>query len=84
MQNSSQSYASTGYSNNLINKYQFESIKTVRINEGQLKRIFENFTDEGVSWKEKNGDVNLNINSKLDDKSNLYSKINGKNNRKGW
>ena len=42
------------YSDNLINKYQFEGKKTVRINEGQLKRIFENFTDEGGVFYVKN------------------------------
>lgn len=38
------------YSNNLIDKYQFEGKKTVRINECQLKKIFENFTDEGLNY----------------------------------
>lgn len=41
------------YSNNLINKYQFENRKIVRINESQLNRLFENFTDEGFVYDKK-------------------------------
>ena len=72
------------YSDNLIDKYQFENKKKIKLTESQIKRIFENFNDEGVSWKNKFGGVNMTIDSKTDDKSNLYSKINGNENRKGW
>lgn len=35
------------YSNNLIDKYQFENKKTVKLTESQYRRLFENFNDEG-------------------------------------
>ncbi len=35
------------YSDNLIDKYQFENKKTIKLTESQIKRIFENFDDEG-------------------------------------
>lgn len=72
------------YSDNLIDKYQFENKKIVKLTESQYRRLFENSQDEGVSWNASDTDVNLSINNNKDDKSNLYSNLNGKYNRKGW
>lgn len=55
------------YSNNLINKYQFENRKIVRVNESQLNRLIENFTDEGATYRNNNGIINFSVDSKSSD-----------------
>lgn len=55
------------YSDNLINKYQFENRKTIKLTESQVKKLVENFTDEGVTFSKIGDAVSMNINSKTSD-----------------
>ena len=57
------------FSKELEKKYQFENRKIVRINESQLKKLVESFTDEGFQYDKnlaKDKDFMKNPNNKID------------------